>query len=53
VTTARLPIGTARQRYTHFQNIYCIGCTFIASRTVDVFATNRKRLVAVVQLLPS
>jgi hypothetical protein len=46
VVAARLPTGTARQRYTYFKNIYCVGSTFLASVTVDVFGTDIRRSVA-------
>ena len=40
VAAARLPIGKARQRYTRFKNIYCVGSSFMASVTVDVFGAD-------------
>jgi hypothetical protein len=45
-------MGTARQRYTCFKNIYCVGSTFIASVAVDVFGTDIQGLVVLAQAVP-
>ena len=42
VVAARLPSERPDSVINCFKNIYCVGCTFIVSVTVDEFGTNIK-----------
>jgi hypothetical protein len=46
-------LGTAREHYSCFKNIYSVASTFVASVTAGVFDTGIKSLVMHAQLFPS